>query len=375
MRPRISLFLVALLAASSAPALFAAGDTLNRVVLRVNDEILTQRDFERRKSVELSRVLADPAMDPSTRQERLAMVPRQIAKLSFDEMLIRSRGQQLGLTVSEAQVDEVVRDLREEQGIKTEAQLVQALAASGMTLEEFRNRWRRDLMANQIIGREVWGQIEVGEEELRAYYRNHLSEFQLAEERWLKEVIVLESSGLGDDQLRHLAATVRGELAAADDFAAVIQSYRDQGQTTGIIDLDWLRKTDLDGTLADVAFGLEEEEVSQPIKARGGYHICFVEEVRQASVRPFDEVQGQILQRERNKRFQKEFRAYMAKLEKTAYVQENLPADAVGFRSLGDSYEEDTEFDFFAPASSPEEPQPADDTTSDASAGASAGPR
>lgn len=358
MRPSTSLFLIALLALTSVVPVRATGETLNRVVLRVNDQILTLRDYERRKALETNRLLSNPGMDPETRQERLALVGRQIAKLTFDEMLIRSRAKQMGLSVSEAQVDEVVRELREEQGIQTDEQLVQALAASGMSLEEFRDRWRRDLMANQVVGREVWGNIEVGEEELRAYYRNNRGDFAVDEERWLKEVIVLESSGLADDELRRLAEDVRAELAAAEDKAAAVESYREQGQTTGIIDLDWLRQTDLEGSLAEVAFDLPRGELSQPIKARGGYHICFVEEIRPASVRPFEDVQVEILQRERNKRFQKEFRTYMAGLEKTAYVQENLPPEAVGFRSLGDAYEEDADFDFFAPASRKGESKP-----------------
>jgi hypothetical protein len=58
-------------------------------------------------------------------------------------------------------------------------------------------------------------------------------------------------------------------------------------------------------------------------------------------------VEDLILAQERQRRFGSELRKFMADLESTSYVQEDLPADAVGFRTLADDFEPEVELPQF----------------------------
>ncbi len=325
-----------------------AAEDVNRVVLRVNDEIATLHDYENRKSSEITRILSQPGLSSGERQEELARVGREVMQAMFSELLLLSFADQHGIRVSDREVDQAIRDMQEGRGISSQEELVQALAASGMTYDELKANARRDMIWSQVIGQEVNSKIKLGEEEVRAYYRNHSEEFELPEQRWLKEVIVLESSGLAEDELRRRAEEIHRALAAAaGDLESVTEPHREQGVTSGVIDLGWLTSEEIGEALAEAAWSLASGEVSPPVEARGGYHILYLAELREAEMRPFTEIQDQVERRMRGRRFNQEMRAFMTRLEQQSYVRENLPPEAVGYRALAEDFELEDELEVF----------------------------
>ncbi|MCG8462403.1 MAG: peptidylprolyl isomerase, partial [Holophagales bacterium] len=200
-----------------ATAQGADPEPVNRIVLRVNDEILTSFQYERRKNGEINAILADPRLSPADRQERLAGVGKDVMQQLFREMLLESFASQRGVVASEREVDDALGMMMEQRGIESMGQLEEALASNNMTLDDLRRNIRQELVLSGVVRREVTAKIEVGEDELRAYYRTHPEEFQVPEERWLQEVIVLEESGLPAEELMRQAGKLRQELVEGGD--------------------------------------------------------------------------------------------------------------------------------------------------------------
>jgi parvulin-like peptidyl-prolyl isomerase len=217
-----------------------------------------------------------------------------------------------------------------------------------MSSDSFIEQMRRRLLMQKVVGREVWGEIKVGPEELRAHYRANKDQFLQPEKRHLREIIVLESSGQGEQELADLATSFRQQLADGTSLGELAAQHSESGLTTGVIDLGWLRESELEKTLAEAAWALEVGKFAQPVKARGGFHLLYLVEAEPESFTPFEEVEDQIRSRERSQRFNQELEVYMAKLEKGAFVREDLPLEAVGYRSSLDDYQEEQDFDFFS---------------------------
>ena len=328
-----TLLSVLALSATSRPAL---AEEINRVVLRVNDEILTLYDYERRRSQEINGILEDVNLSPADRQDRLGNVPKAVMFGVYREMLLESHASRTGTTVTEREIDATIDNMREQQGIPTNEELKQALAASGMTLEDLRENIRQEILLSQVIRRDVTSKIEVPEDELRAYYRNNTEEFRVPEERRLEELIVLEESGLAGEELAQKARALYDEIQAGAEFAAVAETYQGQGVSTGIIELGWLKRGDLGSAIDGAAFGLEVGQVSEPVDGRGGFHILHLLEVRGGEILPYGEVEEHIIAVERNRRFGKQLNEFMADLAETSYIVEDVPPEAIGYRALSD---------------------------------------
>lgn len=324
-----------------------AAEDVNRVVLRVNDEIATLQDYENRKSSEIARLLSDPAMAGGDRQEMLKRIGPEVMQSLFTELLLLSFADQHGIRITEREIDGAIRDMQQSQGFESREELEQALAGAGMTYDDLRASARREMVWNQVIGQEVNAKIKIGEEEVRGYYRNHAEVFQQPEKRWLKEVIVLESSGLDEGELQRLAGEIQSDLAAGGDFETVTEPHRSQEVTTGVIDLGWLMSDELGESLAEAAWSLRPGQYSSPIRARGGYHILHLVELQPAVQQLFAEVQDLITRQMRGQRFNKELRAFMTRLEQQSYIRENVPSEAVGYRALRGDPELEDELEIF----------------------------
>ena len=352
--PTALLVILACCLGLSSPGL--AADDINRIVLRVNNQVATLHDYEERKAVEVTRILSNPNLDPNQRQEMLDKIGRDVMQNLFSELLLLSFADQQAIRVQESEVQEALQQVMERQGMRNISDLQQALDTYGMSLEQLRDNLRRDLLWNQVIGREVHGNIDIGDEELRAYYRNNQQQFQVSEKRWLKEIIVLESATLSGDELTRKAGEIRQELANGGEFETLAETYKEQEITTGIIDLGWLTEDELEKNLAEAAWQLQNGEYSAPTPGRGGLHIFYLVEAEEASIRPFEEVEEQIYARERSIRFEKELRSFMARIEQNAYVRENLPPEAVGYKTASEGFEPEEELGgFLSPLDSTDE--------------------
>ena len=324
---------LSLLLPSALPSALDA-EVVNRVVLRVNDQIATLYDFEQRRD-NMAREIAREEMDPAERRQVLAQVGELAYKDLFEELLIESRADQLGITAEEGQVEQQIATMKQNFGITTDEQFTEALAQSGMTEKQLRERLQRDLRAREVMGREVQSRIDLEEEDLRRYYQKNRDQFRQPEQVQLREVVVLEEGGLPTPEERQRAAEqIRQAVAGGATLADAVAEHSQRGHVSNVIDLGWVTPGDLDPGLEAAAWKLAPNALSEPVAGRGGLHLMQVTERKEARIQPFTEVQEQIRRLEQQRLMQSEIAEYMAELEKKSLIVTEPPPGAEGFRRL-----------------------------------------
>ena len=312
-----------------APALHA--EVINRVVLRVNDRIATLYDYQERRQ-EMTRDILRREQDAEERQRLLAQAGEVVYANMFQELLLESRADQLGIEVGEAQVDAAIARLKEGYNIKTAQEFQAALAQSGMTEQQLRAQLRNTLRVQEVRGREVQSRVDLDEEDLRRYYRKNLEQFRQPEQVQLREVVVLDEGGAPAEERSRIAAEIRTKVAAGTSLADAVKDYAARGATSNVIELGWVSPGDLDKNLETAVWKLPKGAVSDPVEARGGLHLAQVIDRRESRVPPFSEVQEAIQAREQERVFREEVTKYMVELEKKSLVVANPPEEAAGFR-------------------------------------------
>jgi parvulin-like peptidyl-prolyl isomerase len=330
--PTLSFTLVLVLAL--APAGLRA-EVVNRIVLRINDQIATLRDYELRRQ-ELTRdVSRRPNMDEGERTRLLEQVPELVFRDLYQELLLESRAQQVGVEVPRTQIDSAIANMKENFGIKTEEDFRAALAQSGMTEAQLRTSLEKQLRIRDLMDREVRSKIKLEEEDLRRYYRKNIEQFRQPESVHLREVVVLEEGGLPTAAERaRVAGEIRQAAAAGKPLADAVADLQPKGITSNVIDLGWVTPGDLDAALESAAWKLAPGAISEPVAGRGGLHLLQVAERRESRLLPFAEVSQQIESREQERVYSEEFTKYMGDLEKKSLIVADPPQEASGFRSL-----------------------------------------
>lgn len=315
----------------------AAGPALavevNRIVLRVNNRILTLHDYEKRKAERIS-ALQRADLPADRRQELLARAGEDALRAAYEELLLLARADQLGLEATDAEVESAIEQTKASFGIQTEADFERALAQSNLTLAALREQMRSNLRMQMAIGAEVRPRIDIDDEDLRRYYQAHPDEFRLPERVELREVVVLDSSGLPAAELEELANDLRSRLLDGSLTEEELADYREQGLATEWIQLGWVQPGDLDPALEEAVFNMEVGAVTEPLTARGGLHLVQVLDHKEPELMSFAEVEEQIQRIESDRLFAEVMQEYMEELAAESYIVSRPPPEAANFRTL-----------------------------------------
>lgn len=135
--------------------------------------------------------------------------------------------------------------------------------------------------------------------------------------------IVISLQGRTPQMAQARAEEARAKLLAGEDFTAIAKQYSDDpnfGRHLG--ELGWVKASDIEPALAEVAFKLKPGEWSPPVATRGGVHLIRVKERREARLRPFVEVKGAIIEEEADRLRKRATESEIAKVR-------NNPANTV----------------------------------------------
>mgnify|MGYP001816481158 CR=1 FL=1 len=304
-----------------------------QIVLRVNDRIATTWDYQRRRAEKMRMIQSAESLPAERRQRMLANVGVSTMDDMFEELLMLSRADQVGIRVTPADLDRGVAGAKQNNNIQTDEQFEQALQASGMTVEQFRENMSRTMLVQKLMSQEVHSRITLEEEDLRRYYQNHADEFQEPERLRLQEVVVLSASGLAEADLARTAEDIGRQAQAGASLADIAAPLSAEGISSNAVDLGWVELGDLDPELEEAVWSLQAGEVSEPVVGRGGLHVLQVVEREEARLLTFAEVEQQIRAKEGERLLGSEMQRYLEELESAAYVVVNPPPDAVGFRA------------------------------------------
>ncbi|MBP9825545.1 MAG: peptidyl-prolyl cis-trans isomerase [Thermoanaerobaculia bacterium] len=314
---------------AAAVPLFA--EDLNAIILRVNDEISTYYDYRERKSARV-RAIQESELALEERQQLEADAGKATMREILDEMLLLSRARQLVIEPSKGELDEAMDATRNRMGLTTEDAFAKALRSAGMSLEDFRERTSRSIRVNAVIQREVRAKVEVDDEWLQRTYRERQEEFRVPAKAKVQE-IVIPADKLSGQKAREVAEVMRVAIAGGESMADVVARLGG-GDATGPVDLGWVEEGELAPALEAAVAGLVAGAVSSPVEARGGLHLLQVLERSESTIRPLAEVKEELAAEEQSRLFQEKMRTYLADLEARAYLLENTPPEAVGYREV-----------------------------------------
>jgi peptidyl-prolyl cis-trans isomerase C len=174
----------------------------------------------------------------------------------------------------------------------------QAAAAEGMDKEPA-VRTRLDYAQTEYLAREYFRRHlaktpPVSEQELTAYYKEHINEFKPPEEIKARHILVKTEAQ---------ANKILEEAKSGKDFAELAKknSIDPAAAAGGKLELpdgkDWLPKGSFEKSFEHALFKIQKGQVGGPVKTQFGWHILKVEDRRNPETPAFVQVRGLIRNR------------------------------------------------------------------------------
>lgn len=314
------------------------GTIIERIVVRVNGEILTQTQLaERQTEAVRDRNRGGPNPTDAAVAQMITEVTPDVLVNAVDELLIAQHGRELGAKFTDVEFNTALETIKKENNLNDD-QLKAAMQQEGLTLDQLRNNFERAYMIQAVQSQEILKRLNITEEELRQFYSGHREELMTRETVTLREITASvpaqQAAGAIAPRPEDLAAarakleSARTRLAAGEDFASLAKTISDSGTKDNGGLIGPLNVEDINPILRAVLDKLQPGEVSDIVELpRGGYQIFKLETRDLPTLPAFEKVRDRVEQAVRAIRLDAEMQKVKARLRKQAVVEwkdENL---------------------------------------------------
>jgi parvulin-like peptidyl-prolyl isomerase len=310
------------LALTASAATLSAAQLLEAIVIRVGDRVVTRTQYAKRLHdglAEIDQTSTSPA-EGTTKKEELK---KNLSNDLIAELLIKDRADRLGLAVAPDEVKEAMVRLKEQYGIKTEADFDESLKKSGMARADMEVRLRDTLLMNKVFARELRQREDLTDKELRERYDREKERYRLPERARLREIVVIKPDDPAKVDAARLRAMTIANQAKTGDFAKLADTSSDAGTKGKGGDLGEVARGELLPDLDKAVFNATGGAVLGPIETKSGWHILKVEARLPSEVPAFESVKDRLRKDASEDAWQRDYKAYIDRLRKDAFIQIN----------------------------------------------------
>src|SRR6266481_2111939 len=300
-----------------------AGRTVEEIIARVNNEIITKSEYEKARNSAQEDARQDCQGKCTPEQLRAEIDQRQKTSLRdlIDQSLLVQRGKDMGLNV-EPELIKRLDQLRVQNKIDSMEDLEKAVSAQGQNWEDFKNNIRSGLLTQRVIGSEVGSHITIGKDEIEKYYNEHKQEFVRPEQVALREIEVSTEKKPESDlpELKKKAETALKRVKDGEDFGEIAKRFSDgatakQGGFLGVY-----KRGELAKELEDMVFKMRKNDLTDVMDTKQGYLVLQVLERYEEGEQPLNKVENEIMDHLYSQRMEPAMRQYLKTLREQSYV-------------------------------------------------------
>ena len=286
------------------------GDVVDRIVAQVNEEIITLSELEQAaKSVE-----AQTDLKPGVKQDKAFQ--RQMLESLIDRKFALAEAKKRGITISERDLEEAIKDFRKRNNLIDDAAFTNALTKSGLTLKEIKQQVSEQMMQERMFQLAVSIKATVTEAEIRRVYDSSIKEGgQQVRLRVINAPFPPGATPAQKEELRKKMDLILKEVQEGRSFAATAKKY-------GVdeVDLGFISQGDVNPQLAEYLKRLRPGEVA-PVQTPGGFQLVQVVDRRSGASRSYEEAAPEIRRMLMQQDMEKRFGDWVKTLREKAFIK------------------------------------------------------
>ena len=274
------------------------------LLLTVGQRQLHLRQFER----ELQN--SYPDLSDLSAAEQLPL-KKQLVNRLIERELILGEAQRLAIQVGPDELDATLRELR---GSYSAGEFAEILHTAGQTQATWTAALTLRLLTEKVSAAVIGPESQVTEKDADAYYLDHRDEFRRPAELRARQMLLAD---------RETANHILKRLREGEHFSELARdhSLSPDRETGG--DLGYFSQGQLPPEFDKVLFKLPTGRVSDPVESPYGIHLFMVERRRSAGLRPFKQVEEEIIAQLTQQKEETAFQLWLDNLHKQTPVTVN----------------------------------------------------
>lgn len=256
----------------------------------VQKELMTFKKYAiKRDTSDLEKRLRRKVLDKVIEQKILA---QESIKVKIDDI--------------ESKISERAKNVRAKYRNKEDYENM--LRRTGVTPEQMRENIRREIHINAYLESKKLSNPDVPEEDIKDFYQHNPENFRQEEYVKVSHILLKVSKDASPEEIETVkkkAVEIRNEIISGKDFGAYARKFSEDGRASRGGDLDFIKRGYMPPEFDKVAFSLDVNAVSEPVRTEYGFHIIKVVEKKPGGIARYEDVKDFIrkfLQQEMSKK-------------------------------------------------------------------------
>ena len=300
------------LALTSAPG---PRQLVDRIVAIVNDDVIILSELDDAENIPGINLSSDPT-------ERR----KQLLEQLINERLMQQQISEAKIEITEDELGRAIQDILRTNKI-TEAELKTAVEARGLSMGQYREDLKSQLIRLKLIDTKVRSRVVIPEAEIRAEYDRRVRDESKETLVRVRHVFLRwGESPDPNERTRVLTAAkaARQRILNGENFEQVAREVSQSSTAQVGGDLGEMNQTQMLPELAKAIGPMKPGDISQPIETPNGVHVVRLESRRSKASTTYAESRIKIYQELYQREVEAQMRVWLEELRKQAAVTINL---------------------------------------------------
>ncbi len=264
-------------------------EVINRIVATVDGAPITSHEMQGFREVAGASPLA-PAGGAA------GMSDKEVLEALVMQKLVRKEVEKQGLKAKKADIDGYIARIQAQSNLNDE-EFEAALIEQGMTTEAYRERVATEVEQAMLMSREIGSRVNVTPEDVQRYYDEHIDAYTQPAQVRVRHIFRPLSPSASEREEQETVALVhqvRQRALGGANFGNLASQYSLGPGADNGGDLGYFEYGQMPEGIEQVAFSLENGDISQPFRTNSGMHLLKVEDKRNAGLQPLETVSEEI---------------------------------------------------------------------------------
>jgi peptidyl-prolyl cis-trans isomerase SurA len=322
-------FILGLLYLSIVTAILCRGsvyaqeaEIIDRIVAVVNSDIITLYELNRAFKPYEENIKA-LQYAPEKERQSLFQVRKDLLDQLIDGKLADQEIEHAQITVSESDIDRTIERMKEARSF-TDEQLREGLARQGLTMAEYRQEIKEQILRTKLVNREVKSKIVITKQDVKTYYDSHQDEYAGEKKYYLYNIFVRLSPEADTSEKADALRQIEDAMAKLNQglsFEDLVNQLKDSSSRVQGTDLGLYRLEELSGQLEGAVAKLKAGEFSEVLDTDFGPQIIYVQKIQETPTKSLDEIESEIEEILYNESVDNRYQDWLDELRKQSLIK------------------------------------------------------
>jgi len=313
---------MAVLVFTTSATASAASEVLDRIVAVVNEDIILLSELRERMEPYAQRI-RQQGFDLDKERQMIYKVREEMLNRLVDEKLTDQEIKRNDIQVDDAEIDSTIERIKAANSF-TDEDLRRFLEQDQMTMEQYREKIREQVLRTRLVNYQVKSKIVITEEEIRAYYDSHPELYGGKLRYHLRNILMRVPDFSTDTEkqaIKEQMQQIQSQIDAGESFADLARTYSQSPAAAEGGDIGEFAKETLSPQIQEALDGLNPGQATAVLDTDQGFQLFYVEAVNRTEGKPLENVREDIHQKLFAEVVDKKFLSWLEDLRSQSHIK------------------------------------------------------